>query len=115
MRVYGRIVNADGTKSWVVVQTTNGNNDLVYFTALCQVLSLNLNESPFYATSGIPAQQSVSQQVPPDYYVALTQQAYAQFFAALQISRTSANPPTYAVTAIAHNGTILNAAVQVPT
>lgn len=116
MRTYGRIQNPDGSMSWVVVSTdANGYNDMVYVTTLCQVLLLNLNESPFYASYGIPAQQSALQQVLPDYYVGLTQQTFAQYFASLRVSRQSANPPTYAVTVVTHQGAILNATVKVPT
>lgn len=88
---------------------------MVYVTALCQVLSLSLNESPFWSTSGIPAQQSVMQQVAPDYYVAITQQAYAQYFASLQITRQANPTPTYRVNVITHSGVQINASVSVPT
>jgi len=116
MRTYGRIPNGSGGLQWVKVQTdSSGFNDLVWATTLCQVLLLNLGESPFYATYGIPAQQSVLQQVFPDYYVSLTQQAFSQYFAALMISRTGTTPPTYQVTALTHQGVVLNASVAVPT
>lgn len=102
--------------TWVVVQTdANGNNDLVYVTALCQCLLLNLNESPFYATSGIPAKQAIQQQVSPDYYVTLTQQQYSQYFASLIVSRVSGNPPTYDVYILTHQGVSLNISVPIPT
>jgi hypothetical protein len=118
VRVYGRInQNADGTGgTWVVVETdANGNNDLVYVTALIQVLKLTTGESPFFAQAGIPAQQSVIQQVFPDYYVSLIQQAYAPFFASLQITRASnAFPPTYTVTIVTNQGVKINASVLVP-
>jgi hypothetical protein len=91
----------------------------VYLTTLCQVLLLNLGESPFYASQGIPAQQAVSQQVPPDYYVALTQQNFAGYFASLNIQRTSPNvpgqTPTYEVSVTTNQGIVLNASVPVPT
>jgi hypothetical protein len=105
VRTYGRVPQSDGTYQWSVVQTdANGNNDLVWFVTLCQTLLLNLNESPFFATYGIPQQQSVEQQVPPDYYVSKTQQAYAQYFTALNISKVSSNPPTYKVVVVTHSG-----------
>jgi hypothetical protein len=116
MRVYGRTTDANGNKTWVVVQTdANGNNDLVYVTALCQALQLNLGESPFFATSGIPAQQSVIQQVAPDYYVTLTQQAFAPFFASLVISRQSSPTPTYQVAITTNLGVKINASIPIPT
>lgn len=121
MRVYGRVTNPDGSLSWQVVQTSaSGDNSLVYLTALTQCLLLSTNESPFYAANGIPAQQSVLQQVFPDYYVALTQQLFAPYFASLRVSRSSTNvggvpQPTYQVNIITNQGTKLNASVQIPT
>lgn len=113
--MYGRIPNGTGGTQWAVVQTdSSGNNDLVYVTALAQCLLLNLNESPFFATSGIPGQQSVIQQVFPDYYVALTQQAFAPYFASLQISRQPGPNPIYQVNVITHQGVNINASVPVP-
>lgn len=114
MRVYGRVTNPDGSKRWEVVQTApSGDNSLVYVTALCQVLALNLGESPFYASAGIPAAQSVIQQVYPDYYVTLTQQSYAPFFASLLINRTDDSPPTYSVNVVTVQGVTINADVQI--
>lgn len=116
MRTYGRVTDVNGNRTWVEVQTdANGNNDLVYITALCQVLQLGLGESPFYATAGIPAQESIIQQVFPDFYVTLTQQSFASFFASLIISRkSSAPPPTYQVTVVTHQGVKINASVKIP-
>lgn len=116
MRTYGRIPDGAGGQKWVEVTTdANGYNDMVWVTTLCQVLLLNLNESPFYASYGIPAQQSVIQQVLPDYYVALTQQAFAPYFASLLIFRTSSSPPTYQVEVVTNQGVVLNSTVSVPT
>jgi hypothetical protein len=116
MRVYGRVPDGSGGLRWVVVQTAaNGDNSMVYVTALSQVLSLFLNESPFWSSSGIPAQQSVLQQVAPDYYVALIQQAYAPYFASLQITRQTNPTPTYLVSVITTSGAQINASVPVPT
>jgi hypothetical protein len=111
-------INANGLQ-WVVVQTAaNGSNSLVYVTALAQVLQLNLNESPFYAAAGLPQQQSVMQQTAPDYYVTLTQQQYAQYFASLSITRAALTPsaptPTYQITALTLEGTVINASVPIP-
>ena len=118
MRTYGRIPNPNGPGLvWVEVDTDeNGYNDEVYLTTLCQVLLLNLGESPFYATYGIPAQQSVLQQTFPDYYVSLTQQAFAPYFASLLIQRTGVTAngsPVYTVTAQPHQGAILTATVAI--
>lgn len=115
MRVFGRITNPNGSKTWVTVQTTaSGSNDYVYLTALCQVCQLSLSESPFYANNGLPAQQVVMQQVYPDYYMMLIQQQYAPFFASLIISRQPDFTPTYAINITTHSGVKLNASVQVP-
>jgi hypothetical protein len=115
MRTWGRTF-VNGVWTWQLVQTdpTTGLNDMVYLTTLTQTLLLNLGESPFYANRGIPAQQSVIQQVFPDYYVALTQQLFAPYFASLTIKRTASNPPTYGVRVMTHQGIILNASVQIP-
>lgn len=92
MRVYGRILtdptDQDSATKWVVVETdSDGNDTYCYITALIQCLKLNLNESPFYADKGIPAQQTIMTQIFPDYYVANIQNYYSQFFASLLINR----------------------------
>ena len=117
MRLYGRITNKDGTKTWVVVQTdVNGNDDLCYVTALIQCLQLNLAESPFFAWAGIPAEQSVVQQVAPDYYVSVIQQVFAPYFASLIITRDpDAVDPSYFVNVLTHQGVRLSASVPIPT
>ena len=105
MRTFGRITEATGQKRWVEVTTdANGFNDYVYLTTLCQVLLLNRGESPFYANYGIPAQQSVLQQIAPDFYMAQTQQQFATFFASLQLTKIAAPEPTYAIDVITNFG-----------
>ena len=110
MRTYGRNYNEDGTYTWVEVTTdANEYNDNVYLTALAQALQLNLNESPTYANTGIPQQQTIITQVFPDYYVALMQNQFAPYFASLQIARVpNTNPPTYNINAVSHSGAILS-------
>lgn len=104
MRTWGR---SNGV--WVeVVTEPNGYNDQVYIETLLQCLKLQLGESPFYADYGLPASQSIMQQLFPDYYVALTQQRFAPYFAALSITRVSDNPPTYQVNITEHNGVQFN-------
>lgn len=95
---------------WVEVETdANGNNDAVWLTTLAQVLQLGLNESPFFGSYGIPAQQSVFTQIPPDYYVALTQQNFAQYFLSLTITKLPTLTPTYNINVLANPGaTIMN-------
>lgn len=115
MRTYGRVTNRDGTKTWVVVQTdADGNDDYVYLTTLCQCLLLNLGESPFYANYGIPAKPAVVQQVQPDYYVARTQQQFAQYFANLVIAKVTAPVPTYKVNVTLNQGTKVSLSVSIP-
>lgn len=118
MRVWGRNAN---TGQWLEVATdANGMNDAVVLTWLAQVLLLNRGESPFYGDYGIPAQQSVITDVVPDYYVTLTQQQFAPFFASLIINRRPAsgtgpdNPPVYDVNAITNLGSILTETVTFP-
>lgn len=111
MRTYGR--NPDG--KWVVVESQNGLDDLVWATTLLQCLKLNLGESPFYADYGIPARQSLIQQVAPDFYAIRTQQSFAPHFANLVISREpNGNPPTYKVNVTTHQGVKLDASVPIP-
>jgi hypothetical protein len=116
LRTWGRPHNRDGTYGpWTEVTTDGaGNNDLVYFTTLCQVLLLNLGESPFYANYGIPAYQSVATQVFPDLYVAFTQQQFAPYFASLIVSKLPTASPMYNVNATTHAGVKLNAAIPIP-
>lgn len=106
MRTYGRIYDQDGKNPrWVVVETDqNGMNDQVWITTLIQVLKLNLNESPFYGDWGIPAKPSVIQQVFPDFYVARTQQRFAQHFASLIVAKENFPVPTYKVNVTTNQG-----------
>jgi hypothetical protein len=118
------MLNPDGTKQnpqpagypyWQEVSTdpATGSDDLVWIVTLCQSLLLNLGESPFYAQYGIPAEQSVIQQVWPDYYVARTQQLFAQYFASLIVSRVpGATKPTCKINVTTTQGTKIN--MQVP-
>ena len=107
-----------GQYRWVKVETdANGYNDAVWLTTLSQVLQLGLGESPIYGNYGIPAQNTINSQIPPDYYAALTQQNFAQYFTALIINRqpggAPGDPPTYAVNATAHPGAILPSVVPI--
>lgn len=117
MRIYGRVLNDDGSKRWVTVESdpTTGSDSWVYVTAFCQALLLNLNESPFYAGFGLPAQQSVIMQIAPDFYVSRMQQYYSQFFAALIVSRDpAASDPTYNIKATLFDGSSASSTVQIP-
>lgn len=90
MRTYGRTVDVlTGKKTWwVVVTDVNGFNDSVYLTTLAQVCKLNLGESPFFGTYGIPAHPSVVTQIYPDFYMVRIQQQFAPFFASLVMTPT---------------------------
>ena len=115
MRSYGRINQINGIGGqWVEVQTdANGLSDQVYLTTLIQTLRLNLGESPFYASYGLPAHQSVTTQVFPDYYVAQTQTQFAPYFASLAITRihsykvNGVPTPAYNVNVVTHNGAVI--------
>ena len=119
MRTYGRITNQDGSKTWQVVTTDqNGYNDQVYLVTLGQALLLFLEESPFFADVGIPARESVLQQVFPDFYVARTQQQFSQYFSALLVSKLPTSDPEYNISVTFKNGAVLafqNDGTQVPT
>lgn len=97
MRVYGRVpldlTNPRGPYKWIVIETTpQGFNDDVYIVALAQTLKLNLNESPFWGNYGIPAHQSIMQQVMPDFYVLQAQQLYQSFFSSLIVTKSAEVP-----------------------
>lgn len=120
MRIYGRKVvgqEADGRpiKEWVKVETdANGQNDMVYLTNLAQVLYLSINESPFFADWGIPARDSVMQQVNPDLYVGLTQQRFASRFAILLVAKRATFEPMYDIAVTTNYGVRLNTSIPVP-
>ena len=114
MRVYGRITNEDGSKSWKVIETdANGFNDAVNLTWLAQVLKLNTGESPFYGSWGIPQFQTIVTQVFPDYYVMKTQQQFQGMFAYLAITRAAAkeSAPVYNVSVTTHSGSTVGFSV----
>ena len=115
MRTYGRTYDSTGNPTWVEVQTdADGYNDYVYLTTLIQVLLLNRGESPFYANYGIPAQQSVVQQVFPDFYMAQTQQQFASYFASLTLAKLGGRTPHYKIVATTQSGVKANEYVPIP-
>ena len=120
MRTYGRVpvdpLDPKGPQRWVVVTTdANGYDDAVWLTTLAQSLKLNLSESPFYAQYGIPAKQSVLQQVMPDFNVAFTQQRFSQYFATLLVTKLDSPDPVYNISVTTHAGAKLSGSVPVPT
>jgi hypothetical protein len=111
MRVYGRSL-VNGVPTWQIVQTdAQGSNEYVYITQLIQVLKLVTGESPFYANWGIPAVQSVIQQIFPDWYVSQVQAQFQQYFASLIISKVASPTPTYNIQILMFNGTTFNAVI----
>lgn len=121
MRVYGRVYENNGIDyTWQEVQTDDaGFNDEVYLTAFAQVLQLQPGESPFYATYGIPANQSVGNQTFPDANVYFLQSQYAPNFVSLMVEPTPQGDthgvvtPVYNIRAITHKGAILTAVIPV--
>lgn len=106
MRTWGRVTHADGSKSWVAVESDeSGDFTYGWITTLIQALKLGLGESPFYAQYGIPAQQSIVQQIHPDFHVNMTQQQFAGYFASLSITKVEGTTkPMYNIQAVFLNG-----------
>jgi hypothetical protein len=110
MRSWGRVGQTNGQGgTWVQVDTApSGDNSAVWFLTLIQTLRLNLGESPVYGNYGIPAQQAVIQQTFPDFFMAMTQQQFAAYFAGLTIQRVAggpgANGPVYKARAVLFGG-----------
>ena len=105
-----------GNLLWTQVSTdSNGFNDEVWLTTLVQTCKLNLGESPFFADRGIPAHQSIMQQIAPDYYVQYIQQLFAPYFASLQVAKTASYPPTYAISVTTKQGFKVFTQIPVPT
>ncbi|PIJ48820.1 hypothetical protein BL250_02325 [Erwinia sp. OLTSP20] len=101
MRTYGR----DKSGKWRRVETdANGFDDSVWLTTLIQTLKLSPQESPFYATHGIPANGSVIQQILPTYYVDRIRRQFSGKFASLSIALTQSGPPVYNISAITQSG-----------
>lgn len=110
MRVWGRI-----NGQWVEVSTgADGLNQECYITWLAQVLKLNLAESPFWATWGIPQYQTIMNQIAPNYYMILTQQNFSNLFASLQIGKgPNTFNPTYTINVLTKAGATITAEIPV--
>jgi hypothetical protein len=125
MRSFGRTPpDENGKQVWVEIDPDpqTGATDLIYFATLAQTLRLNLGESPFYANYGLPAQQAVQTQIPPDFYIARTQGQFSQYFASLIVAKSpvpipAPNPPrpTYNIKAMTHAGVVLSSAIPLAT
>ena len=104
MRTYG--VNESG--QWQEVKQTS----YIWLATLAQTLRLNQGESPFYANYGIPAQNSVATQIPPDLAVNRTQTQFAPYFASLTVlKQQNTLNPTYNINAVFQNGTTISTVV----
>lgn len=106
MRTWGRVVDANKNKQWVLVEPdSSGDFSYGWLTTLIQTLKLALGESPFFAQFGIPSQQSIVQQVYPDYYVNIVQQQFSGYFASLTVTKVQGTAnPTYDIHAVFFNG-----------
>ena len=105
MRSYGI---DPATNKW----TTITDPSYIYLATVAQTLRLALGESPFYGNYGIPAQQSVINQIAPNLAVNNTQNQYAPYFASLSMTSQSIVPqPTYAISAVLQNGTTIQTTV----
>lgn len=117
MRTYGRVPDSEGNLTkWVEVTTDeNGFDDYVWLTTMIQCLKLNLGESPFYASYGIPAKEAIIQQVAPDFYVSRLQRQFSQFFASLIVAK-EATPiiPTYKINLTTQQGVKMVARASIP-
>jgi hypothetical protein len=120
MRTYGRTQNVlTGKKTWWVVKTDiNGFNDSVFLTTLAQVCKLNLGESPFFSNYGIPAHPSVVTQIFPDFYLVLTQQQFAPYFASLilaiipdAVDEDGRPAPAYRINVLTNYGSLIGVTV----
>jgi hypothetical protein len=109
MRTYGRITQPDGSLQWVQVSTdANGYDDNCWITTLIQCIKLNLNECPFNANYGIPAQQSVLTQIFPDFYMFQLQSLFQNRFASLIITKLPSSTPTYNIALTTHQGSTIS-------
>ena len=108
MRVYGRTIdntrpNANFYK-WQVVQDDDDN---IRLTHLIQVLQMDIQESPFYSNWGMPVANALITGVLSDVAINNTINQFAQYFAALQITRGISNDPKeiyYQVDVVLKNG-----------
>ncbi len=97
----------------MVTPDENGHLDAIWTTTLIQCLRLSIGESPFYADYGIPAQQSVIQQIFPDFFVAQTQRQFAQYFATITVAKVQSATPTYNIVAMTFQGTKLDLEIPI--
>lgn len=105
MRIHGRRINPDGTKTWVTLDTTKGDSeDQVLVLWLIQTLKLNTLESPFWPSSGVPTWQTMQNTFYPNNSLAKIQSEFSKYFTYISISRVTKPDPYYNVTVITKNG-----------
>ena len=105
MRIHGRQLNADGTKTWVTLDTENGDSlDAIYVLWLIQTLKLNTLESPYYPGAGMPIYQAMQNTFYPDSRIAKIQANFSQYFSYLSITRLTNPDPYYQIIVITKNG-----------
>lgn len=103
MRVWTRQHQSDGTRRWVAASSNQAT-----IAWLQNALLLQLGESPFWADWGLPVTRTLVSQIWPDYYVNMTQQRFADYFASLLITHETDPPddnPAYRISAIFPDGT----------
>lgn len=115
MRTWGRVYDPlTHEPTWVEVTTdAAGFDDYVWLTTLIQCFKLNLGESPFFANYGIPAKESVVQQVFPNFYATRAQSQFAKYFASLIITQVPAPDPKYRVNVVTQQGVKVAASIPV--
>ena len=105
MRTWGRVSDEEGNLTWVEVNDDKGDPSYLWLTTMIQTLKLGLGESPFFVQYGIPAHQSIIEQVAPDYYVNQVQQQYANYFLNINITKNEdEDHPNYNIDVTLLNG-----------
>ena len=104
MRTYGK----DEFGNWVEITQTG----YIWLATLAQTLRLSENESPFYSNYGIPAHDSIMNQVAPDAAINRTQSQFSPYFATLAVIKVpNTDTPTYKINAVFQNGTTIQTTV----
>lgn len=107
----------DLSGQWFEVTTdSNGFDDDVQLTTLSQVLTSDIDESPFYPEYGIPARQSVINRTHPDYFIERTRTQFSRYFANISITKTTdtqTNDPIYYVDVLKNDGSAQSMTIYV--
>jgi len=112
MRTYGRGI--DG--KWYEVDTdANGFDDDCYLTTVAQVLTSQLQESPFFPQYGLPARESITSRTHPDYWVGKVREQFLRFFTNITIIKTvdiTNNTPTYNIDVLKNDGSAASTTIR---